>query len=96
MNLRTNWLLLINAALGSFLAGTASRIFAVSMPTVASSLETTIVGDFLGRDRVSDLANQFVVGLRTYRRHLRPANSFGSSGFFVGNLALYLDSNLRE
>ena len=44
MNLHINWLLLINAALGSFLAGTASRIFAVSMPTVASSLETTIVG----------------------------------------------------
>ena len=41
---RTNWLLLINAALGSFLAGTASRIFVVSLPTVASSLETTIIG----------------------------------------------------
>jgi EmrB/QacA subfamily drug resistance transporter len=41
---RTNWVLLSNAALGSFLAGTASRIFAVSLPTVASSLETTIVG----------------------------------------------------
>jgi MFS family permease len=41
---RTNRLLLINAALGSFLAGTASRIFAVALPTVASSLETTIVG----------------------------------------------------
>jgi EmrB/QacA subfamily drug resistance transporter len=41
---RTNWMLLINAALGSFLAGTASRIFAVSLPTVARSLDTTIVG----------------------------------------------------
>ena len=41
---RTNWLLLINAALGSFLAGSASRIFVVSLPTVASSLETTIIG----------------------------------------------------
>ncbi len=41
---RTNWLLLTNAALGSFLAGTASRIVAVSLPTLASSLETTIVG----------------------------------------------------
>jgi EmrB/QacA subfamily drug resistance transporter len=41
---RTNRLLLINAALGSFLAGTASRIFAVSLPTIATSLETTIVG----------------------------------------------------
>src|SRR5215470_1392562 len=41
---RVNWLLLINAALGSFLAGTASRIFAVSLPTIASSLETTIIG----------------------------------------------------
>jgi EmrB/QacA subfamily drug resistance transporter len=39
-----NWLLLINAALGNFLAGTSSRIFAVSLPTVAASLETTIVG----------------------------------------------------
>ena len=44
MDARTNWLLLINAALGSFLAGTASRIFAVSLPTVARSLDTTIVG----------------------------------------------------
>ena len=44
MDPRTNWLLLVNAALGNFLAGTASRIFAVSLPTVASSLETTIVG----------------------------------------------------
>ena len=44
MDGRINWLLLINAALGSFLAGTASRIFAVSLPTVAHSLDTTIVG----------------------------------------------------
>jgi EmrB/QacA subfamily drug resistance transporter len=44
MNSRVNWFLLVNAALGSFLAGTASRIFAVSLPTIASSLETTIVG----------------------------------------------------
>ena len=44
MGSRTDWLLLINAALGSFLAGTASRIFAVSLPTVARSLDTTIVG----------------------------------------------------
>jgi len=44
MDSRINWLLLANAALGNFLAGTASRIFSVSLPTVASSLETTIVG----------------------------------------------------
>jgi len=44
MDSRINWLLLINAGLGSFLAGTASRIFAVSLPTIANSLETTIVG----------------------------------------------------
>jgi EmrB/QacA subfamily drug resistance transporter len=41
---RTNWPLLANAALGNFLAGTSSRIFSVSLPTVAASLETTIVG----------------------------------------------------
>jgi len=44
MDSRINWLLLINAALGNFLAGTASRIFSMSLPTVAASLETTIVG----------------------------------------------------
>ena len=44
MDPRTNWLLLANAALGNFVAGTASRIFSVSLPTVAASLETTIVG----------------------------------------------------
>ena len=44
MDPHTNWLLLINAALGNFLAGTSSRIFSVSLPTVANSLETTIVG----------------------------------------------------
>ncbi len=41
---QVNWPLLANAALGNFLAGTSSRIFAVSLPTVANSLETTIVG----------------------------------------------------
>src|SRR6188508_1617293 len=41
--MQINWLLLSNAALGNFLAGTASRIFSVSLPTVAASLETTIV-----------------------------------------------------
>ena len=43
MDSRINWLLLINAALGNFMAGTASRIFTVSLPTVASSLETSII-----------------------------------------------------
>jgi EmrB/QacA subfamily drug resistance transporter len=43
MDSRINWLLLINAALGNFMAGTASRIFTVSLPTVANSLETSII-----------------------------------------------------
>lgn len=43
-NSQINWLLLGNAALGNFLAGTSSRIFSVSLPTIAASLETTIVG----------------------------------------------------
>jgi EmrB/QacA subfamily drug resistance transporter len=43
MDSRINWLLLINAALGNFMAGTASRIFTVSLPTVASSLDTSII-----------------------------------------------------
>lgn len=43
MTARVNRLLLINAALGNFMAGTASRIFTVALPTVASSLDTTVV-----------------------------------------------------
>ncbi|MGH7928864.1 MAG: MFS transporter [Candidatus Binatia bacterium] len=43
-NSQINWLLLSNAALGNFLAGTSSRIFSVSLPTIAASLETTIIG----------------------------------------------------
>jgi EmrB/QacA subfamily drug resistance transporter len=39
-----NWLLLANAALGNFLAGASSRIFSVSLPTIAASLDTSIVG----------------------------------------------------
>ena len=41
---RVNRLVLVNAALASFFAGTAARIITVSLPTVASALETTIVG----------------------------------------------------
>jgi EmrB/QacA subfamily drug resistance transporter len=43
-NSQINWLLLANAALGNLLAGTSSRIFSVSLPTIAASLGTTIVG----------------------------------------------------
>src|SRR3989337_1187093 len=43
MDSRINWLLLINAALGNFMAGTANRIFTVSLPTVAHRRETSIV-----------------------------------------------------
>jgi MFS family permease len=41
---RINWLLLANAMLGSFLSGTASRIFNISLPTIAQSLGTDLVG----------------------------------------------------
>ena len=74
MDSRINWLLLINAGLGSFLAGTASRIFAVSLPTVANSLDTTIVGISWAVISFQISHNQFVVGLRPHRGHLRPAN----------------------
>ncbi len=44
MNARVNHLLLATAMLGTFFAGTASRIFNISMPTVASSLGTDLIG----------------------------------------------------
>jgi len=41
---RVNHLLLATAMLGTFFSGTASRIFNISMPTVASSLGTDLIG----------------------------------------------------
>ncbi|MFQ5850202.1 MAG: MFS transporter [Candidatus Binatia bacterium] len=43
-DLRTNWLLLSNVLLGSFLGGSAVRIFIVAMPTIANSLGATVLG----------------------------------------------------
>ena len=44
MEPRVNWLLLGNMMLVSFLIGISHRIFAISLPTIARSLETDIVG----------------------------------------------------
>ncbi len=41
---RVNYLLLATALLGTFFSGTATRIFIISMPTVASSLGTDLIG----------------------------------------------------
>lgn len=41
---QSNRVLLANLMLGSFLTGTASRIFAISLPTVAENLQTDIAG----------------------------------------------------
>ncbi|MBI4528767.1 MAG: MFS transporter [Deltaproteobacteria bacterium] len=43
MNPPTNWILLINAMLGNFLAGAALRLFHVAMPTVAADLRADIL-----------------------------------------------------
>ena len=44
MSGRIHWTLLGNTLLAAFLAGAAIRIFQVAMPTLASDLETDIVG----------------------------------------------------
>jgi EmrB/QacA subfamily drug resistance transporter len=41
---RVNYLLLSTALLGTFFSGTATRIVSISMPTVASSLSTDLLG----------------------------------------------------
>jgi len=41
---RIDWFLLVNAMLGNFLAGLSARIFMISLPTLAKSLETDILG----------------------------------------------------
>ncbi len=44
MDSRINYLLLGTALLGTFFSGTATRIVAISMPTVAQSLGTNLLG----------------------------------------------------
>ena len=44
MDSRVNYLLLATALLGTFFAGTATRIVSISMPTVARSLGTDLLG----------------------------------------------------
>ena len=44
MNARVNYLLLTTALLGTFFSGTATRIVNISMPTIASSLATDLLG----------------------------------------------------
>jgi EmrB/QacA subfamily drug resistance transporter len=44
VNAGVNHLLLSTALLGTFFSGTATRIVAISMPTVASSLDTDLIG----------------------------------------------------
>ena len=44
MNPRINYLLLATALLGTFFSGMATRIVSISMPTVASSLGTDLIG----------------------------------------------------
>ena len=40
----TDWLLLINAMLGNFVAGLSTRIFMISLPTLAAGLGSDILG----------------------------------------------------
>lgn len=44
MNSRTNYLLLCNTMLGNFMSGLASRIFSISLPTIANALDTDLAG----------------------------------------------------
>jgi EmrB/QacA subfamily drug resistance transporter len=44
MKTRVNYLLLATALLGTFFSGTATRIVSISMPTIASSLATDLLG----------------------------------------------------
>ena len=44
MESRINYLLLATALLGTFFSGTATRIVSISMPTVAQSLGTDLLG----------------------------------------------------
>jgi len=41
---RINWILLINAVVGNFLAGLSARIFSISLPSLANGLGTDILG----------------------------------------------------
>jgi MFS family permease len=44
MNAKINYLLLTTALLGTFFSGTATRIVSISMPTIATSPATHLLG----------------------------------------------------
>ena len=63
---RVRRLTLINSVIGVTVAGISTRVFMISVPTLATALGTDILGHFMGIDRLSD-------GGHWAWRHLRPA-----------------------
>ena len=85
---RINRLLLANAMLGSFLSGTASRIFIISLPTVANSLGTDLIGvswAFLAY-QLSNIGLSLVFG--------RIGDIYGRERIFASGFAVFSLSSL--
>ena len=88
MDQRINRLLLANAMLGSFLSGTASRIFIISLPTVANSLGTDLIGvswAFLAY-QLSNIGLSLVFG--------RIGDIYGRERIFASGFAVFSLSSL--
>lgn len=88
MNERINYLLLATALLGTFFAGTANRIVLISMPTVAHSLGTDLVGISwaLLAYQLSNIGLAIVFG--------RLADLWGREKVFAGGFLMFALSSL--
>ena len=88
MHERINYLLLGTAMLGTFFSGTASRIFNISMPTVANSLGTDLIGISwaLLAYQLSNIGLSIIFGRLADLWHREKIFALGFVAFSLGSL----------
>ncbi|HEY7320353.1 MAG TPA: MFS transporter [Candidatus Binatia bacterium] len=98
MNPGVNHLLLSTALLGTFFSGTATRIVAISMPTVASSLGTDLIGISwaLLAYQISNIALSIIFGRVSDLWGREKVFGLGFVVFSLSSLLCGLSSNVMQ
>lgn len=98
MESRVNWILLTNVMLVSFLIGSSHRIFAVSLPTIASHLASDMVGISwaLISFQISTISLSLVFGRIGDLYGRGKVYGFGISTFTAGSLLCGLSQDVGQ
>jgi EmrB/QacA subfamily drug resistance transporter len=98
MQKRINYLLLGTAMLGTFFSGTASRIFNISMPTVANSLGTDLIGISwaLLAYQLSNIGLSIVFGRLADLWHREKIFALGFMAYSLGSLLCGLSQTILQ